>query len=320
LEESIDIMNTLGRTKTPFFFLIDYEQQKPKIYPLNKLPKSVFFKTALFSKAPEKSPFTNKIEFDVQPIAFKNYKNAFLKVKREIQKGNSYLTNLTFQTPITTNLTFTEIYNRSNSPYKLLYNNNFVCFSPESFVKISHGKIFSFPMKGTIDASIPNAKEIILKDKKETAEHHTIVDLIRNDLSVVSKQVRVEKLRYVETLKTNTRALLQVSSKISGVLPKNYTENIGTIISKLLPAGSICGAPKKETLNIISRAENYKRGYYTGVMGVFDGQNLDSAVLIRYIENCDGNLVYKSGGGITHLSDAESQYKELIQKVYVPFN
>lgn len=313
-------MNQLGKERIPFFFLIDYEQLEPKIFPLNEIPKEIFFKSGLFTTDNPKSKLTESIEFRAQPVPFEVYKTAFLKAKKEILKGYSYLLNLTFPTQINTNLSLSEIYNRSNAPYKILYNNKFVCFSPESFVKISEGKIFTYPMKGTIDASIPNAEEIILNDKKETAEHHTIVDLLRNDLSMVAKKVSVDKLRYVESIKTNSNTLLQVSSKISGTLSENYVGNIGTIISKLLPAGSICGAPKKETLKIIKSIENYKRGYYTGVMGVFDGKNLDSAVLIRYIENDNDKLIYKSGGGITHLSNAESEYQELIQKVYVPFN
>lgn len=56
-------------------------------------------------------------------------------------------------------------------------------FSPETFVRIKEGYIYSFPMKGTIDASLPDAKEVLLRDEKEAAEHATITDLIRNDLS-----------------------------------------------------------------------------------------------------------------------------------------
>ncbi len=313
-------MNQLGKEGIPFFFLIDYEQREPNIFPLSEIPNSLFFKSGLFTTKNPKSKLTDKVAFTTHPVTFETYKTAFLQAKKEILKGYSYLLNLTFPTPIKTNLSLSEIYNRSNASYKILYNNKFVCFSPEAFVKIKEGKIYTYPMKGTIDASIPNAKEIILKDAKETAEHHTIVDLLRNDLSMVAKQVSIKKLRYVESIKTNSNTLLQVSSKITGILPDNYAKNIGTIISKLLPAGSICGAPKKETLNIIKQVENYKRGYYTGIMGVFDGKNLDSAVLIRYIENENGKLIYKSGGGITHLSKAESEYRELIQKVYVPFN
>jgi para-aminobenzoate synthetase component 1 len=173
-------------------------------------------------------------------------------------------------------------------------------------------------MKGTIDASVENAKELILNDSKELAEHNTIVDLIRNDLSLVAENVAVEKFRYLDRIKTSHRDLWQVSSKITGDLPDNYTENIGDIIFTMLPAGSVSGAPKKKTVEIIENAENYTRGFYTGIFCYFDGKNLDSCVLIRYIENDDNKLVYKSGGGITFKSKAELEYEEMLKKVYVP--
>lgn len=173
-------------------------------------------------------------------------------------------------------------------------------------------------MKGTIDATIDNAKEIIMNDSKELAEHNTIVDLIRNDLSLVAKNVTVEKFRYLEQIKTNRSDLLQVSSKITGDLPSNYAENIGNIIYTMLPAGSISGAPKKKTVEIIKNTEKYKRGFYTGIFCYFDGKNLDSCVLIRYIENKNGQLIYKSGGGITFKSKVKQEYNEMLNKVYVP--
>ncbi len=184
--------------------------------------------------------------------------------------------------------------------------------------QILEGRIASFPMKGTMDASIPNAEELIMSDSKELAEHSTIVDLIRNDLSMVADNVTVKKFRYLEKLKTDRRTLWQVSSEITGDLPSDYAENIGDIIFKMLPAGSICGAPKKKTVEIIKASEKYDRGYYTGIFGWFDGRNLDSCVLIRFIENQDGQLVYKSGGGITFMSDAKSEYEEMVKKVYIP--
>ena len=134
----------------------------------------------------------------------------------------------------------------------------------------------------------------------------------------MATNVTVEKFRYLEKLQTNRRALWQVSSEITGNLPPDYAERIGEIIFKMLPAGSICGAPKKKTVEIIKEVENYDRGYYTGIFGWFDGRNLDSCVLIRYIEKQDGKLVYKSGGGITFMSDAKSEYDELVKKVYIP--
>jgi len=93
---------------------------------------------------------------------------------------------------------------------------------------------------------------------------------------------------------------------------------LGDILFSLLPAGSISGAPKAKTLEIINQAEGYNRGFYTGICGWFDGENFDSAVMIRFIEQNGENLIFKSGGGITAQSELTKEYEELIQKVYVP--
>jgi para-aminobenzoate synthetase component 1 len=196
--------------------------------------------------------------------------------------------------------------------------NNFVCFSPEIFVRIQDGKIFAYPMKGTIDANTPNAKKILMNDPKEIAEHATITDLIRNDLSIVAEQVQVLRYRYIDTVQTNQGPILQTSTEICGQLPPDYGSHLGDILFKILPAGSITGAPKTKTMEIISKAEDYERGFYTGVVGYFDGQNIDSAVMIRFIEQKDERLFFKSGGGITSQSKEMSEYQEMIQKVYVP--
>ena len=173
-------------------------------------------------------------------------------------------------------------------------------------------------MKGTIEASIPNAKEKILANEKEMAEHVMVVDLMRNDLSMVGTSVQVENFRYVEKIKAGEKELLQVSSKITTKLPNNWHEILGDLLQTLLPAGSITGTPKRSTVNIIKSIEDYERGFYTGIFGIFDGKNLYSAVMIRFIEKEEGKLFYKSGGGITLDSDAKSEYEELIDKIYLP--
>jgi len=88
----------------------------------------------------------------------------------------------------------------------------------------------------------------------------------------------------------------------------------------LLPAGSITGAPKNKTVEIIRSTETYERGFYTGVFGVFDGCNMDSAVMIRFIERTPEGYVYKSGGGITAFSKVEDEYNEILEKIYVPIS
>jgi para-aminobenzoate synthetase component I len=144
-----------------------------------------------------------------------------------------------------------------------------------------------------------------------------VVDLLRNDLSIVAKDVRVEKFRYVQTIEAGEKKLLQVSSHISGHVGADWHENIGNILKSLLPAGSISGAPKKSTLEIIEEVEAYERGYFSGVFGVYDGEKLDSGVMIRFIEKTQDGYIYKSGGGITLDSDAQSEYNELLDKIYL---
>jgi para-aminobenzoate synthetase component 1 len=260
-----------------------------------------------------------KISYNFTPISKERYTQAFQTIQEEIARGNTYLINLTFPSKFTIDYSLKEIYDYTDAKFKLLFKEKFVCFSPERFIKIKDNTIFTHPMKGTIDATIPHAKEKILANEKEMAEHTMVVDLLRNDLSMVAKKVRVEKFRYVESIKAGERELLQVSSKIKGELEANWQSQIGDILTTLLPAGSITGTPKKITTKLIKQVEGYDRGFYSGVFGFFDGESLDSAVMIRYIEKVGDALYYKSGGGITIDSDLDAEYDEMCEKIYVPF-
>ncbi len=319
-EEAIVRMNNLGSLHIPFLFVIDFLMRAPIVLPLDEVDsRCIAFDIQGIRNFTSVEPINRKIEFIQFPISYEHYIAAFENVVCHIREGNSYLLNLTFPTRIDSNLNLREIFFLSNAKYKLLIENQFVVFSPEPFVRICNGVISSHPMKGTIDASIENAQDIILNDEKELAEHTTIVDLIRNDLSMVATDIHVESFQYVERISTNRKDLLQLSSKISGTLPAEYHKHIGTILFTLLPAGSISGAPKKKTIEIILETEQYDRGYYTGVFGYFNGHLLDSGVMIRFIEKGEeGLLYYKSGGGITAMSKPEQEYQELIDKVYVP--
>ncbi len=253
------------------------------------------------------------------PVSLEIYTLAFERVIQEMKVGNTYMLNLTFPTLIETNLSLAEIFLSSKAPFKLYFRDKFITFSPERFIKIENNLIKTYPMKGTIDASLPNAKETILANEKEQAEHNMVVDLLRNDLSIVAKKVMVDKFRYVNQITAGSKILLQVSSEISGVLEQDWHQKIGDILLPLLPAGSISGTPKKNTIKIIKTVEGYQRGFFTGVFGYFDGNKLDSAIMIRFIEKIGNQLIYKSGGGITIDSKAETEYKEMLDKVYIPF-
>ncbi len=308
------------KTDTPFLFIFDYENREPIIMPLRDAEeKGIYYdfggKTNFRGKT-EKKP--SGVIIEKNPVTYNEYLKAFSIVRGNLEDGNSYLTNLTFKTPLEINLTLEEIFGLSRAKYKLLYKDWFVVFSPETFIRIENNRIYTYPMKGTIDASLPDAAKMIINDEKETAEHITVVDLLRNDLNMISKNVRVDKFRYIEKIRTNFRDLLQVSSAISGELDREYPEKLRGMLKKILPAGSVTGAPKKKTVEIIEQAENYKRGYYTGIFGYYEKGVLESAVMIRFIEQENGEYYYKSGGGITIYSNPEKEYRELIDKIYVP--
>ncbi|HWA33969.1 MAG TPA: aminodeoxychorismate synthase component I [Cyclobacteriaceae bacterium] len=301
----------------PFIFVVDFEEEKPVAFRVDEInDKHVLFDFNGVSNSNERKNY--KPDLKKFPISFDAYRSRFEKVKTHLERGDSFLTNLTARTKIESNLSLRDIFYAARARYKLSIDDRFVCFSPETFVKIIDEKIYSYPMKGTIDASIPDAANVILNDRKEMAEHVTIVDLIRNDLSQVATNVTVKRFRYIDEIKTNHHTLLQVSSEIEGTVRPHYQDNIGDLIGVLLPAGSITGAPKSKTVDIIREAEGEKRGYYTGIAGYFDGQNLDTCVMIRFIERDGDTLYYRSGGGITTQSDVRSEYEELLSKIYVP--
>ncbi|MDD3463761.1 MAG: aminodeoxychorismate synthase component I [Sulfurospirillaceae bacterium] len=236
----------------------------------------------------------------------------------EIKNGNTYFLNLTFPTYVDSDIDMKSAFLSSDAMFKLYVKDRFVCFSPEQFISIEDNTISTYPMKGTIDASIEDAKNKILSDEKEKAEHVMVVDLLRNDLSKVATEVRVEEFRFTQTVRAGGKELLQVSSKITGVLEADWHEKIGDILKQMLPAGSITGAPKKKTMEIIAKAEGYDRGFFTGVFGIYDGKTLNSAVMIRFLEKDEKGYLFKSGGGITLHSDALKEYNEMCEKVYIP--
>ena len=376
-QEIIDKINRLASQDEPFLFVINYQGDKAFIRLLSDInPEECLFdfegrgnlshawKETLKEENLKKETWKkvtseeeiSETTWQIDPPLYEDYERSFNIVKSNIMAGNSYLTNLTCRVPVSCNLPLEEIFHRAKGKYKLLLRRKrnltpFVCFSPETFVRIKGGRIYSYPMKGTLDASLPNAEKQLMEDQKEAAEHATIVDLIRNDLSRVAEDVRVDKYRYIDVLHTNKGNILQTSSEISGRLPEDYPHHLGEILDAQLPAGSITGAPKDKTMQIIHEAEGYDRAFYTGIMGIYDQGELNSAVMIRFIEEetspvdfeADGEknfkasegkgdeasegkrdeasrkLYFKAGGGITSKSDCRREYEEVIQKIYLPF-
>ena len=310
-------VNALSRTRTPFLFLLSFDKKQHFVQALDQLDSDILFEIENYRTGHQEQLLTD-FSFQKVPPSFEDFKNAFDRLQEHMRQGNTYLANLTFASQIKTSHNLKAIFLASRAKFKLYFKDQFVCFSPEPFINIVKNTIYAYPMKGTIDASIADAKKIILDDKKELAEHIMVVDLLRNDLSMVAKKVRLQRFRMISEVQSKLKKLYQVSSVISGCLPNNWHDNLGDLLDKILPAGSISGTPKIKTLDILQTLETYDRGYFTGVFGVYDGENIYSSVLIRFIERQKQGLVFKSGGGITHASCLQKEYEELIDKVDVP--
>ena len=314
-------MDQLAAADEPFLFILDFECTHPMVLTLKdvsgqRLDGGIRFQ---INKNSSGAPGNkHEITFSKTPVPFEVYEDGFEKVMKAIKAGDTYLLNLSYATKMTDLPSLEEIYVAVSAPYKLYVPGKFLLFSPEQFISVTDDIIRTYPMKGTIDASMPDAEATLLGDIKEQEEHATVVDLLRNDLSIVSKKVTVNRYRYITEIKTGDKSLLQCSSEISGILDEGYAGKPGSIMHALLPAGSVTGAPKKKTVELITAIEPEPRGYYTGVFGVFDGTNLDSAVMIRMIEERPDGHYYRSGGGITYRSVAEQEYQEMIDKVYLP--
>ena len=320
-QEKFQELDELSEKKVPFFFMIDFLMGNVLIFNEQALKsKKILVDFPSFKNAESKISKKSEILWKSYPKSKENYQKGFEIVQNHLKRGDSYLVNYTCETKIETNLSLEDIFHQSKAKYKVLLPEKFTFFSPETFVEIRNQQIFTHPMKGTIDASVPNAVEELKNSVKEKAEHYTVVDLLRNDLSMVADWVTLDEFQRIDYLQTSNKNLFAMSSEISGKVKPEFQNKIGNLLKTLLPAGSILGAPKPKTLEIILEAETYERGFYTGVAGYFDGENLDSCVMIRFVEKKGENLTFKSGGGITHLSKLADEYQEMKNKIYVPIH
>ena len=245
-------MNEWGKEQKPFFFLTDFECKHCLVEDVTNLPTD-----ELQFEFPEIShkavrPQTS-IAWEILPESFESYRQSFDIVRRNLLAGNSFLTNLTCSTPVKTNLSLLQIFEHAKARYKLWLKDRFVVVSPETFVRIHDGFIYSYPMKGTIDANLPHADKQLLNDPKETAEHATITDLIRNDMSRFASEVTVLRYRYLDKLHTHKGTLWQMSSEIRGRLPITTAHNWATCSSVCYPQAPSPEHPRKKQSRLSTR-------------------------------------------------------------------
>lgn len=318
MQSSFEHINQLAGKSIPFTFFISYDKRNILCFTDSELEANgVFFETESNKKT---NKGTSPQITEKNPISRNSFQEAFDHVQKHLHYGNSYLLNLTFKTPIKINCSLEEVFKQSSASYRGYIPQKFTFFSPESFIKISkEGIIRAFPMKGTSSVSNDPTGQKLKESIKEKSEHNTIVDLLRNDLAIVAKNVEVKNFAYLAKIRTGKGSeIWQMSSEIIAQLDQDWPVKLGEILENMLPAGSISGAPKEKTMDIISEAEDYNRGFYTGIAGRFDGKELDSCVMIRFIAEENGKHYYCSGGGITYLSKADEEYAEYLEKIYIP--
>ena len=208
------------------------------------------------------------------------------------------------------------------APYSSFFsfdNKYIISSSPERFISINNNCVQTKPIKGTLKR-LPDPKEdfsqidILKNDEKNLAENLMIVDLLRNDLSkcCMLGTVKVSKLFEIESY----ASVHHMVSTIEGKLEKNNTSI--DILEACFPGGSITGAPKKRSMEIIDELENRNRGVYCGSIGYFDeNNNMDTNICIRTIMLTKNTINFAAGGGIVHDSNPEDEYYESLEKVSI---
>ena len=188
--------------------------------------------------------------------------------------------------------------------------------SPETMVKLTNGKLMTFPVAGTrqrgksIEEDQVLEKEL-LADEKECAEHNMLVDLARNDLGRISEYGSVKVADYMAIHRFSK--VMHIASTVVGDLAKGKT--CGDTIEALLPAGTLSGAPKFRACEIIDELEPVARGVYGGAIGYMDfSGNLDVCIAIRTAVKKGKKVYVQAGAGIVADSIPENEYQECANK------
>lgn len=303
-----------------------FEKTLNKFLPKNEKLIQFFF----YDKKNVQKIKSNKILFDsVEKYKIKNFKlnttkNEFTKsisnIKSYIEEGDTYQVNYTIKGKFNFKGSFSGLFSNlvfnQSAQYIAVINNNgkiIISLSPEMFFEKSGRKIISKPMKGTARRGIDHSNDEFIKyelerSEKNRAENVMIVDLIRNDLGRISEygSVRVENLFEVEKYEF----VYQMVSKIESKVRKNV--KLSDIIKNIFPCGSITGAPKIRTMEIINELEKEKRGIYTGGIGLITEKRITFNVPIRTltIDKKSGKSEIGLGSGIVWDSIAEEEYEE----------
>lgn len=253
-------------------------------------------------------------------MGFEEYQGKIQELKKYFISGETYQTNFSLRRRFQTSMSSEELYSRLREKQKVSYaaylqmpGASILSFSPELFVKKVGSHLTARPMKGTVPrGNTPSEDEsyrqFLLNDEKNRAENVMIVDLLRNDMGRLAEagSVRVENLFEVQTFETLHQMVTTIHAEIDPQTP------LLKIFENLFPCGSITGAPKIRTMEIINALEKEPRGIYTGAVGFVSPENdFCFNVAIRTLaEKSSGQYEIGLGGGILFDSSEESEFKE----------
>ncbi|MCT1578945.1 aminodeoxychorismate synthase component I [Oceanobacillus kimchii] len=258
----------------------------------------------------------------------KKYLKHVSTIKNSIAQGDTYQVNYTVRLHSNDVVCDHNLYEKLSKAQKANYcahlqlgRYNIVSASPELFFQLKNGKILTKPMKGTmkrgksIEEDIRN-KQLLSESIKDQAENLMIVDLLRNDISKIAKKgtVNVPKLFNIESYPT----VFQMTSTVSAEIEENV--GIIDIFKALFPCGSITGAPKQSTMQIIQELENSPREVYCGSIGYITPNQealFNVAIRTALIDTEQNTMSYGVGGGITWDSDPEAEYLEAWAKAEI---
>jgi len=255
-----------------------------------------------------------------------DYEKAISQIHHHLRQGDTYQVNYTVQLKQDLSANPFAIYNRMVVEQEAGYNAYVehdemavISMSPELFFEQNDRELTTRPMKGTTKRGLHDAEDLkeaawLEQDPKNRSENMMIVDLLRNDMNRISEvgSEHVERLCQVEQYST----VWQMTSTIKSQLRPDV--DLVEIFRSLFPCGSITGAPKIATMEIIKNLEPQPRGVYCGTIGLLlpNGRRIFN-VAIRTIQLHKGQAIYGVGGGITWDSTWESEYREVHQKAAV---
>jgi para-aminobenzoate synthetase / 4-amino-4-deoxychorismate lyase len=256
-------------------------------------------------------------------ISKESYVATIARIKEHLAAGNTYQVNFTDRIAFNSPLPPAQVYSALSAQQRVAYGaflniegQPIISLSPELFLKAEGDRITTRPMKGTMPRGLDRADDermanLLRNDEKNRSEHVMIVDLLRNDLGRICRSgtVQVQEPFSIERYDT----LHQMTSTVVGGLQPGIS--LYDIFRGLFPSGSITGAPKHRTMQIIRELERQFRGVYTGAIG-FIGPNRSSVfnVAIRTLVMQDGHVTMGVGGGIVADSDPEDEYRECLLK------